>query len=86
LSPKTENTTTWLVTESPVMFHPSNNVDNFGMQLNKFRRIQLDSHSGQPISAERFWIATVLIPFDLKVRWVFEVAMAPAVLLSWLQT
>jgi 2-polyprenyl-3-methyl-5-hydroxy-6-metoxy-1,4-benzoquinol methylase len=36
----------------------SNYADSFGMQWNKFRRTQLDSYSGQPISAERFWKAT----------------------------
>lgn len=33
----------------------SNYADNFGMQWNHFARTQLDSHSGHPISAERFW-------------------------------
>ena len=29
-------------------------ADNFGLQWNQFRRTQLDSHSGQPISRARF--------------------------------
>jgi SAM-dependent methyltransferase len=36
----------------------SNYADNFGMQWNRFRQTQLDSHSGQPISGERFWRST----------------------------
>lgn len=31
---------------------------NFGLQWNRFRRTQLDSHSGQPISRDRFLRAT----------------------------
>jgi SAM-dependent methyltransferase len=33
-------------------------ADSFGLQWNLFRRTQLDSHSGHPISAARFWSAT----------------------------
>ena len=36
----------------------SNYADSFGLQWNKFRKTQLDSYSGQPISADRFWNAT----------------------------
>src|SRR5262249_16081433 len=35
-----------------------NYADNFGMQWQKFRQTQLDSYSGHPISASRFWKAT----------------------------
>jgi len=51
----------------------SNYADNFGMQWNKFSRTQLDSHSGHPITAERFWAATGWTPADLKDRWVIDV-------------
>lgn len=51
----------------------SNYADNFGMQWNKFSRTQLDSHSGHPITAERFWAATGWTPSDLKDRWVLDV-------------
>jgi ubiquinone/menaquinone biosynthesis C-methylase UbiE/uncharacterized protein YbaR (Trm112 family) len=44
----------------------ANYADNFGMQWNKFRRTQLDSFSGQPISANRFWSATGWRPTDLQ--------------------
>ena len=51
----------------------SNYADNFGMQWNKFRMTQLDSHSGHAISAERFWKATGWNPEDLAGYWVLDV-------------
>lgn len=51
----------------------SNYADNFGMQWNKFRHTQLDSHSGHPISADRFWKATGWRPEDLAGKWVLDV-------------
>ena len=51
----------------------SNYADNFGMQWNRFARTQLDSYSGHPISAERFWKATAWRPEDLRGRWVLDV-------------
>lgn len=50
----------------------SNYADNFGMQWNRFRLTQLDSHSGQSISAERFWSATGWRPEDLRNKWVLD--------------
>lgn len=50
----------------------SNYADSFGMQWNKFRRTQLDSHSGHPISADRFWKATGWRPADLARQWVLD--------------
>lgn len=50
----------------------ANYADNFGMQWNHFRQTQLDSHSGHPISADRFWLATGWRPEDLKGRWVLD--------------
>lgn len=38
-----------------------------------FSRTQLDSHSGHPITAERFWTATAWAPEDLRGRWVLDV-------------
>lgn len=57
----------------PRFVPPTNYADNFGMQWNKFSRTQLDSHSGHPISADRFWSATGWNPSDLKDRWVLDV-------------
>ena len=51
----------------------SNYADNFGMQWNHFARTQLDSHSGHPISTERFWHATGWDPAELKGKWVLDV-------------
>ena len=73
----------WLVTEDgrnrypvrdfiPRFVPESNYADNFGMQWNAFRRTQLDSYSGQPISAQRFWAATGWRAEDLAGRWVLD--------------
>jgi SAM-dependent methyltransferase len=51
----------------------TNYADNFGMQWNRFAKTQLDSHSGLPISAERFWHATGWKPNDLCGKWVLDV-------------
>jgi SAM-dependent methyltransferase len=51
----------------------SNYADNFGMQWNRFAKTQLDSHTGHPISAERFWSATGWRPEDLRGKWVLDV-------------
>jgi 2-polyprenyl-3-methyl-5-hydroxy-6-metoxy-1,4-benzoquinol methylase len=51
----------------------SNYADNFGMQWNRFARTQLDSHSGHPVSANRFWHATDWHPASLKGKWILDV-------------
>ncbi len=74
----------WLVSEDghqrylvcngiPRFVPESNYADNFGMQWNHFRQTQLDSHSGLPISSDRFWLATNWTPADLKDQWVLDV-------------
>ena len=60
-------------TSVPRFVPPSNYADSFGMQWNRFSRTQLDSHSGQPISARRFWAATGWNAADLAGRWVLDV-------------
>ena len=50
----------------------SNYADSFGLQWNKFRKTQLDSYSGQPISADRFWNATGWNPDVMKNSWVMD--------------
>jgi SAM-dependent methyltransferase len=50
-----------------------NYADNFGMQWNRFRQTQLDSYSGHPISANRFWQATRWKPEELRGRWALDV-------------
>jgi 2-polyprenyl-3-methyl-5-hydroxy-6-metoxy-1,4-benzoquinol methylase len=51
----------------------SNYADSFGMQWNHFSATQLDSHSGHPISAERFWHATGWRPTELAGKRVLDV-------------
>jgi SAM-dependent methyltransferase len=51
----------------------SNYADNFGMQWNYFSKTQLDSHSGFPISRNRFWKATGWLQEQLKDQWVLDV-------------
>lgn len=73
----------WLVSENGEHEYPirnfiprfvpeSNYADNFGMQWNAFRRTQLDSFSGHPISAQRFWHATEWTPSEIAGRWVLD--------------
>ncbi len=50
----------------------SNYADSFGMQWNMFRQTQLDSFSGHPISAERFWRTTGWSPEQLRGKWVLD--------------
>lgn len=50
----------------------SNYADNFGMQWNRFRRTQLDSHSGHSISADRFWESTGWRAQDLRDQWMLD--------------
>lgn len=55
-------------------FVPKGNYANsFGFQWNKFRETQLDSHTGVPISRDRFYKSTEWSPDDLKGRTVLEV-------------
>ena len=50
----------------------SNYADNFGLQWNTFRKTQLDSHSGHPISADRFWKTVGWRPEDVSGQWVLD--------------
>lgn len=50
----------------------SNYADNFGMQWNIFRQTQLDSHSGVPVSANRFWNATGWTPEEMRGKWILD--------------
>ena len=74
----------WLITKDRRQCYPiqggipsfvsqSNYADSFGIQWNIFRKTQLDSHSGHPISATRFWKATGWEPQNLKAQWVLDV-------------
>lgn len=50
----------------------SNYADNFGLQWNSFRQIQLDSYSGVSVSGERFWRATDWLPEQLDGKWILD--------------
>lgn len=50
----------------------TNYAASFGMQWNKFSVTQLDSSSGHPISADRFWHATDWSPSELADQWVLD--------------
>src|SRR5213076_2284270 len=55
-------------------FVPEDNyAASFGMQWNRFARTQLDSASGHPISAGRFWHATGWTPSELAGQPVLDV-------------
>lgn len=73
----------WLVSESGAQRYPirefvprfapeSNYADNFGMQWNQFRRTQLDSFSGKPISADRLWEQTGWRPEEIAGKYVLD--------------
>jgi 2-polyprenyl-3-methyl-5-hydroxy-6-metoxy-1,4-benzoquinol methylase len=57
----------------PRFVRQSNYADSFGMQWNRFRQTQLDSHSGHPISADRFWRTTGWRAPELAEAWVLDV-------------
>jgi ubiquinone/menaquinone biosynthesis C-methylase UbiE/uncharacterized protein YbaR (Trm112 family) len=50
----------------------SNYADNFGLQWNKFQQTQLDSFTGLPISADRFWKATGWKADQLRGKWILD--------------
>jgi 2-polyprenyl-3-methyl-5-hydroxy-6-metoxy-1,4-benzoquinol methylase len=50
-----------------------NYAASFGLQWNRFRRSQLDSHSGQPISRERFFRYSGWTPAELAGKLVLDV-------------
>lgn len=55
-------------------FVPATNyADGFGLQWNRFRRTQLDSHSGHPITHDRFYSYTNWKAEDLRGKRVLDV-------------
>jgi SAM-dependent methyltransferase len=55
-------------------FVPAENyAASFGMQWNHFRRTQLDSHTGVPVSRDRFYRYSGWGPAELRDAWVLEV-------------
>jgi SAM-dependent methyltransferase len=57
----------------PRFVSAANYATSFGLQWNRFRRTQLDSHSGVPISEERFYRTTGLTPAVLSGMRVLDV-------------
>lgn len=54
-------------------FVPAENyADSFGFQWNLFRQTQLDSHSGVPITRDRFYAQSQWTPEELKDRLVLD--------------
>jgi SAM-dependent methyltransferase len=56
----------------PRFVKPEANTDTFGFQWNRFRRTQMDSHTGMPLSAQRFWDYSGWKPEDLKGKLVLD--------------
>ena len=62
------------ITGSIPRFVPASNyADSFGLQWNAFRRTQLDSHTGVPITRERFFASTAFPPAGLGGTWMLDV-------------
>jgi SAM-dependent methyltransferase len=57
----------------PRFVEAENYARNFGIQWNLYRKTQLDSHAGQPISRERFFRSTGWRPEELSGKWVLDV-------------
>jgi SAM-dependent methyltransferase len=57
----------------PRFVPPENYAGNFGFQWNRFRATQLDSHSGVPISRDRFMRQVGLTDAELRGRRVLDV-------------
>jgi 2-polyprenyl-3-methyl-5-hydroxy-6-metoxy-1,4-benzoquinol methylase/uncharacterized protein YbaR (Trm112 family) len=79
----TEISAGWLVSQDGRYHYPirtsvprfvpeSSYADSFGLQWNRFSKTQLDSYSGHPISASRFWNATGWNTADLAGKWVLD--------------
>jgi SAM-dependent methyltransferase len=61
-----------IVRSVPRFVPVQNYAESFGLQWNRFRRTQLDSQSGQPISRNRFYRFTGWSPDMLEGRWVLD--------------
>ena len=57
----------------PRFVPPESYANSFGFQWNKFYATQLDSHTGIPISRDRFYKSTEWSPGDLKGKSILEV-------------
>jgi hypothetical protein len=58
---------------APGFVSSDNYADNVGIHCKKFSKTDLDSHSGQPVFADRFWSATGWNSADMKRKWLLNV-------------
>ena len=52
---------------------PDNYSSSFGFQWNRFRRTQLDSSTGQPITRDRFFSQSGWQPSEMAGRWTLDI-------------
>ena len=70
----TEDGKQYPISQGIPRFVPKENyATSFGFQWNRFRETQLDSHTGVPVSRDRFCKSTEWSPDDLKGKTVLEV-------------
>jgi len=62
-----------IVNRIPRFVPTKNYADNFGIQWNKFKRTQLDSHSGFPISSNRFYSQSKWKSQDLRGKRILDI-------------
>jgi len=73
ISKITSNSTIDIVKGIPRFISSKNYADNFGLQWNKFKSTQLDSVSGLPLTAKRFWSSTKWVAEELSGKIILEV-------------
>jgi 2-polyprenyl-3-methyl-5-hydroxy-6-metoxy-1,4-benzoquinol methylase/uncharacterized protein YbaR (Trm112 family) len=61
-----------IVNGVPRLVPPANYAESFGFQWNRFRRTQLDSHSGVPVSRDRFFRFSGWKPSELRGKRVLD--------------
>src|SRR5574339_753078 len=61
-----------IVDSVPRFVPPENYSSSFGFQWNRFRRTQLDSVTGQPISRDRFFGQSGWSPAAMDKRWTLD--------------
>ncbi len=63
----------YAIVRSIPRFVPAENyANNFGLQWNRFRKTQLDSVTGVPISRERFFFSTGWTSEEMAGRWILD--------------
>ena len=70
---KSNNYTYPIINFIPRFVPETNYADNFGMQWNRFSQTLLDSFSGHPISADRFWKSTGWNKDAISNNWILDV-------------